>query len=736
MDTEVPDSLMKEIQELQDTFGAAMDQAIVLTDLEGRMITRPTIPGIHYKEMLNALEGSFPTHSQVLQRLGGLSDPAVMEWVPGLKYVVTPLAAGYDRVYYLWIGLYMEQETRGQVAALFKERMGEHPAYEQLQAGLIELPELSRERIAEIRGSISALGSIMCKLLANWVLKPHKEHNSKLFTMLLKRLEADFLDIEAVLRLLAEMTEGDVYAFALETDEGNFQVAHAAGREAHLLLNAAFQQGEGFLGQAVLGKEPRHWQAVSKDPRVQFFTRLGFPAPDYLSCYPVKIDNVQRGLLLAAGGSRQEGSGEQQEQMIASLLGISLRGELLLRRAQLGIEGTLRLKEAVGQLQNAGSLQELGTMLLDIVMGLPFPLSSVLVHFQTGEHAAHTYYARGWAPESEDYYVKDLEGRYSRQSFLSSAIIREVGGTQILLECPLLSGNEFKGVLSVGFRRRGEAELWITQLETIAGLAGAAIRLIERDSRCSKQSEMFLANFRDFLQVNNTQLYYLSLDAAELIREFARYLERPEAEAELLRRACLLAPFRSDLLGVYGFLNREIELLEKVDKLRFQHLAADKPALSFPAELLVLVLQHMSSLADRSQLAGQPQKWIDPARFIMEPEAAAAVEEKLLSSFRLFQQSRTHSRPKKRVISGSRLLDNAALTLPKEEWGISPREEEVLELIVQGKTNKEIAGALFISEHTVKNHLSRIFNKMNVTDRSQIIALIYKRILNSERIEI
>ncbi|MNC81901.1 Transcriptional regulatory protein DegU [compost metagenome] len=60
----------------------------------------------------------------------------------------------------------------------------------------------------------------------------------------------------------------------------------------------------------------------------------------------------------------------------------------------------------------------------------------------------------------------------------------------------------------------------------------------------------------------------------------------------------------------------------------------------------------------------------------------------------------------------------------------------MLELIILGKTNKEIASALFISEHTVKNHLSRIFNKMNVTDRSQIIALVYKRILNSERIEI
>ncbi|MNE90876.1 Transcriptional regulatory protein DegU [compost metagenome] len=60
----------------------------------------------------------------------------------------------------------------------------------------------------------------------------------------------------------------------------------------------------------------------------------------------------------------------------------------------------------------------------------------------------------------------------------------------------------------------------------------------------------------------------------------------------------------------------------------------------------------------------------------------------------------------------------------------------MLELIVHGKTNKEIASSLFISEHTVKNHLSRIFNKMNVTDRSQIIALVYKRILSLERFAI
>ncbi|MCE3198631.1 helix-turn-helix transcriptional regulator [Paenibacillus sonchi] len=114
----------------------------------------------------------------------------------------------------------------------------------------------------------------------------------------------------------------------------------------------------------------------------------------------------------------------------------------------------------------------------------------------------------------------------------------------------------------------------------------------------------------------------------------------------------------------------------------------------------------------------------------------ASINEELLASFQSFILSRSGEQQQEQAVSPGKLLNNGALKSPKEEWGISPREEEVLELIILGKTNKEIASALFISEHTVKNHLSRIFNKMNVTDRSQIIALIYKRILNSEGLEI
>lgn len=50
---------------------------------------------------------------------------------------------------------------------------------------------------------------------------------------------------------------------------------------------------------------------------------------------------------------------------------------------------------------------------------------------------------------------------------------------------------------------------------------------------------------------------------------------------------------------------------------------------------------------------------------------------------------------------------------------LSEREIELLKLIVFGLTNKEISGKLFISECTVKNHLSNIFKKIDCADRTQ-----------------
>jgi two-component system, NarL family, response regulator DegU len=61
-----------------------------------------------------------------------------------------------------------------------------------------------------------------------------------------------------------------------------------------------------------------------------------------------------------------------------------------------------------------------------------------------------------------------------------------------------------------------------------------------------------------------------------------------------------------------------------------------------------------------------------------------------------------------------------------EENNLTIREVEVLELIAEGMINKEIAKQLYISEKTVKNHVSNIFKKLNVSDRTQAAIYAFK----------
>ena len=58
---------------------------------------------------------------------------------------------------------------------------------------------------------------------------------------------------------------------------------------------------------------------------------------------------------------------------------------------------------------------------------------------------------------------------------------------------------------------------------------------------------------------------------------------------------------------------------------------------------------------------------------------------------------------------------------------LTPREAEVLRLIAAGKSNREIARALFVSEATVKTHVNRIFAKTGSRDRGQAVHYAYTR---------
>jgi DNA-binding NarL/FixJ family response regulator len=84
----------------------------------------------------------------------------------------------------------------------------------------------------------------------------------------------------------------------------------------------------------------------------------------------------------------------------------------------------------------------------------------------------------------------------------------------------------------------------------------------------------------------------------------------------------------------------------------------------------------------------------------------------------------------RKVHAGTRFLpapvaQSLAARTPNSD--LSPREREVLTLMVHGKSNKDIGGALGISEATVKCHVSVILGRLGVTDRTQAVIAALQR---------
>ena len=69
----------------------------------------------------------------------------------------------------------------------------------------------------------------------------------------------------------------------------------------------------------------------------------------------------------------------------------------------------------------------------------------------------------------------------------------------------------------------------------------------------------------------------------------------------------------------------------------------------------------------------------------------------------------------------------------KALWSLTDREREVLVLIGDGRTNAEIAGALYVSEGTVKTHINHVFAKLHLRDRAAAVIFAYEhRLVGSE----
>jgi DNA-binding NarL/FixJ family response regulator len=112
---------------------------------------------------------------------------------------------------------------------------------------------------------------------------------------------------------------------------------------------------------------------------------------------------------------------------------------------------------------------------------------------------------------------------------------------------------------------------------------------------------------------------------------------------------------------------------------------------------------------------------VRPTTLVSIRESIACRERKPALSAPVLTTQRSARSPIHGFIVARRLLGFFAAAPPRAFADLSEREHEILRFMAQGRSNYEIADALTVCAKTVQNHVSNIFGKLQVADRTQAV---------------
>ena len=210
----------------------------------------------------------------------------------------------------------------------------------------------------------------------------------------------------------------------------------------------------------------------------------------------------------------------------------------------------------------------------------------------------------------------------------------------------------------------------------------------------------------------------LLVDDQELVRTGFRMILADEAEIDVVGEAgdgrdalTAVAELRPDVI----VMDIRMPIMDGVEATRR---LADEPTVYDHPRVLILTTFDVDEYvieAIRAGASGFLLKDVAPADFVKAIRIVASGEALIAPSVT------------------RRLLDRfARLSVPADEKyaeslrELTEREREVLKLVAQGLSNREIAQRLFLAEPTVKTHISHLLIKLDLRDRTQLVVLAYE----------
>jgi|GEM_PF-3072201 len=684
------------IQRLQDSYAHQTGLSIILLDVEGNMPTRPSWTSSFARQVKDEID-------QPEEWLRKITEVSVFDFYPGLKEIIIPISFQGSIRYHLCAGVIIENSSRQSLYWYLEQDSKDRSGW---KVELERLPDTSAADRQQLIDQLMVLSDTISALLeSDDSVKRGKRALAGI--QRISKMVFDDHGFDAILQeYLSMCKELNFVGFARRAN-GECIVTHMLGEPSYQsLIGSRFAIGEGFIGLAMATGMEGCWNRVRQDPRKVLF-RHANPSPEALVCYPVLDDDGVTGVLF--GGTFRINAQMDTLTVDKGRIASNLLRNYLNRQE---LNGSM-----FKQLRRMNALMEISKLVIctQDIKKIAFMLVDMSLNIVQGKFAAVTLIeheaspgevrivSRGLTAEQSDRYGKLVMREYLSDNNRCEPKVRQLERGMKVQECPIMNHQSLYGVLSIALEKEDrESQTFIASMAAIGAIA------IQQTHQRREGTREQVKSLRDAILHWNPEAYDFAQSLRERVLGFAEYAELPAVDREALEYASMLAPYHPDI--VRAVLSREPGICQTVyDYYRLDHVeksaaAEDHQGYCRNGQILKLASDSLKEL-----------EWTDIPDWISED-----LDQELAQMFHSYML-------RTQVVE---LKVSTHDPIPNME-GLSKREQEVLGYVVKGLTNKQIAAVMFISEHTVKNHISNVYQKTGVSDRAGLMARFYRQHRNS-----
>jgi DNA-binding NarL/FixJ family response regulator/ligand-binding sensor protein len=689
------------IKSLQELYGSYTGLSVLLLDKSGKLVTESSNIDPLAKLVLNKYANTF---TDVIKEFSTINSSVIYDGLFGLKQIFVPVQISNKLEFFIWGGVFIEENSMKSIINFMEKNYDHFSSWIPVIQAQTEVDEIVKQNYLK---QLEQMAELLKEFHISRRLEEEGKKISKVLENVMDSNERNIDDQKLLKDLLGVYKELDFVGIAKIQVNNQYLVTSVHGEYSPNLIGKSFSIGEGFLGQSVARGNALYWSDIRHDPRTNRFGEEQF-RPNYLYCAPIRDDHDGVVSLIFVGSYHAP-----LRDSIRNLLnvvtksielqyknsGLKHRKELLIVRLSTILDVSQVLTEFQDQKRVLFTLVD---MSLNMVQG---PFSCVILKNDDYLEKAKIV-SRGLSSDQIKTLGKSISERYFRMDTLKYEKMSTINTTDwgaSVIELPICYRDILYGVLCVGLTNNDDFIEFDALLSSLAIMSGVAFynqSNVYNLEEVNKEVHSLNVSMKQWNPVGYNQ----SQEARILAASFAKHLNYDKETIAEISNACLLSFYETELLVELGIEGKTIEVIKQY---QMNLLTTES------SQILFLVYDYINN--DR--------------KLARNPKVKDYVEENFYLSFVDFI-NKNHIVDEELVFSNtvvnheqrvSEILNNM-----KKSKLLTVREVEVLHLIIKGLNNREIAERLVISEHTVKNHVTNIFQKLEVQDRAQAITLVYQ----------